>query len=340
VEAPERDARVPDPGVPVVPVALAAGRLGQRRGERRHHPSRWLVRESLQGERRALEEPAQRMVGEGSPLEPPAPDVLRRPDQPVRSLGRLGADQLLAPGQAGEQTLPGAHRSRPANDGAVHLEGDVAAQAHRLPSSARVRGQALLVHERPARLLGRVVERGLADDLDLHLPVDALDGSDEHVVRVARPQRPPGDIRFVIAVRGREHEGVMDHAPSRLRHPRRLEHVGSGDVTPRRRRPEPLRTHAVGARATVEERGEDRRRVEAGKAEPFDRPVGSHQGARMAIGEESVVADAVELWDGGAGAARRGLLRSRHLAPERYRSRSATKPRSAGAVRLDPRSCR
>ena len=60
VEAPERERGVPDPGVAVVPVALPARRLRQRRGGRGDHGAGGRVGEALERQRAALEEGAPR----------------------------------------------------------------------------------------------------------------------------------------------------------------------------------------------------------------------------------------------------------------------------------------
>ena len=64
VEAPQHERGVADPGVAVVPVALPARRLGQRRGGGRHERAGRRVRQPLQRERGALEVGAPRVVGE------------------------------------------------------------------------------------------------------------------------------------------------------------------------------------------------------------------------------------------------------------------------------------
>ena len=85
VEAPERERRVPDPGVAVVPVALAARGLGEGgRGRGDDRPG-GRVGQPLERERAALEVGAPRMVGEVAAVEPVLP-VMGRPGQPP---GRL-----------------------------------------------------------------------------------------------------------------------------------------------------------------------------------------------------------------------------------------------------------
>ena len=54
----QREGRVPDPGEAVVPVALTAGRLRQRRGERGDRGAGGHVGEALDRQRRALDRPA------------------------------------------------------------------------------------------------------------------------------------------------------------------------------------------------------------------------------------------------------------------------------------------
>ena len=117
VQAPEREGRVPDPGVAVVPVALPAGRLGQRGGQRGDHRPGRLVGQPLERQRRALQGPAPGVVRERPPLQPAAPQVdgALRPGR--RRRRRRGAAQLLAPRKAARSSAPrpraSARRGRP-----------------------------------------------------------------------------------------------------------------------------------------------------------------------------------------------------------------------------------
>ena len=65
---------VAHPGVAVVPVALAAGRLRQRRGERGDRGPGRHVGEALDGQRRALDRVAPAVVGQSGPSQPGAPE--------------------------------------------------------------------------------------------------------------------------------------------------------------------------------------------------------------------------------------------------------------------------
>ena len=64
VQGPERERGIAHPRVPVVPVPLSPGRLGQRRGGRRDQGSSRCVGEALQRQRAALQRLPPRVVGE------------------------------------------------------------------------------------------------------------------------------------------------------------------------------------------------------------------------------------------------------------------------------------
>ena len=77
VQAPEHERGVAHPRVAVVPVALAAGRLGQRRRRRRDHRAGRRVGQPLQRQRAALQVRAPRVVGERAVRQPLVPEVRR-----------------------------------------------------------------------------------------------------------------------------------------------------------------------------------------------------------------------------------------------------------------------
>ena len=82
----------------------------------------------------------------------------------------------------------------------------------------------------PLRRRGAVVEHRLADDLDLHLTLDAFDHAHEQVVGV-EVRRRAGVAGAVLVVVPFAHRQRVDHAdPTLRRHPRRLDHVRSRDV--------------------------------------------------------------------------------------------------------------
>ena len=148
-----------------------------------------------------------------------------------------------------------------------------------------------------------VVGARVADDLDLDGAADALEAAAHRLARA--------DVQPV---------GEADGA--RRRGERRLDDVGlrqvaalDGDVADR--------PDAPGAAALrVQQRGEDRRAVEARPAEPVDRPVGRDECRRSAVGEEGVVADR-----GVAG----GVARGSQIAWNRGRERSGEAPHGCSA---------
>ena len=92
VERLQREGRVAHPRVAVVPVALPAGCLGQRRRQRRDGRAGRHVGQPLDRERRALDRLAPAVVGDPRPPEPGAPEARRGGDP------RLGlVDVLRAP---------------------------------------------------------------------------------------------------------------------------------------------------------------------------------------------------------------------------------------------------
>ena len=72
------EGRVAHPGVAVIPVALAARGLGQRRGQRRNRRAGRHVGEALDRQRRALDRLAPAVVGKAGPAEPAPPEASRR----------------------------------------------------------------------------------------------------------------------------------------------------------------------------------------------------------------------------------------------------------------------
>ena len=105
-------------------------------------------------------------------------------------------------------------------------------------------------------------------------------------------------VAVLVAARG-QRQRVVDDEPAGVGHPARLEHVRARDVAARHRGPKAPRPDPEGARPAVEQGGEDARRVEPRQAEPLHRPVRGDQGAGVAVGEEAVVADRVEVGAGG-----------------------------------------
>ena len=183
----------------------------------------------------------------------------------------------------GLQLVPGAHPV------ALDAQGEVGVQADLLVLVAGVRG--VLPVQRPLGGHAPVVEHGLADQLHLHMAVDALDGAHEHVLGVVVGRRPGvrGDLVGMVA---RPHgQRVANDRPAARHLPGRDHHVGAGLVGAGGRMVDAERAEPEHARLAVEQAAEDTGRVEARHAQPVDRPVRRDQRAGVAVGDERVVGD-------------------------------------------------
>ena len=139
VEAPERERRVADPGVAVVPVALPARRLGQRRRRGGDDRAGRRVGQALERERAALQVGPPRVVGEVAAVEPVLP-VVRGPDEPLVGLLEVLRRRVLAPGQRGEDRLAGLDQVAAGHARALDAEVHVGRDAQ-LEVGARARGR-------------------------------------------------------------------------------------------------------------------------------------------------------------------------------------------------------
>ena len=180
MQPPQRERRVAHPAVAVVPVALAAGRLGQRGRQRRDHRARRRVGQALEHERGALQVPAPRVVREGPGGEPLAPEVAGR-WMCGRPRSTCRGPRARGPRERAEAPLALAHRvarvrGAPRSPIRMSLKSRNAVVAVAdVEHVARYRRHAAL--HRAGR--GRSEARR-ADQLDRHLALDALDGAHEH----------------------------------------------------------------------------------------------------------------------------------------------------------------
>ena len=112
--------------------------------------------------------------------------------------------------------------------------------------------------------------------------MNAAGGADEDVMGVEVGGRPRVRRRLgrLAGAPAADDQGITDDQPAGRRHPRRLDDVRARLVAAADRRAVfdgPNRRPPADA---VEHRGEHVRRVEAGRAEPLDRPVGSDRAPR------------------------------------------------------------
>ena len=143
---------VADPGVAVVPVALAARGLGQRGGQRGDRRPGRHVGEALDRQRGALDRLPPAVVDHSRPRQPFAPEPRGRGDPSVGVIDAIRRGEALGPGEravdlvALVQGVPRPHR--------VPLDPElhVRLQPDRLVGAAGIGGVAVLAHQRPLGL--------------------------------------------------------------------------------------------------------------------------------------------------------------------------------------------
>ena len=223
VQPPQGERRVAHPAEAVVPVALAPGRLRQRRGGRRHEGSGGHEREPLQRQRRTLEMDTPGVIRVGAFRQPRAPEAAGALYVFLRLLHRVRASAPLRPGERAEALLAFAHRvaavravalDAHANVAEQPEAGSVAVDVHAAGSLASISCSASSRHAPfspvcttfQLRRRGAVVEHRLAHDLDLHLPLDAFDDAHQQVVGVVvgRRARVAGAVLVVVPRADRE----------------------------------------------------------------------------------------------------------------------------------------
>ena len=239
------------------------------------------------------------MVRDPSTLEPGAPEACRRGDPRVGFVAVLRRHEPVVPRERAEGAVAGLEHMAGAHTVLLDTERQVGLQPDRDPGSGCVGDVSLVPDQGPLGLRSPVVEGGLADELDLDLACEALDGAYEQVIGVVVGGGPRvrSDRVFVPA---RAHgQRVADDDPAVRRPPCRFEHVRSRLVDNRSRMIDPERREAEEAGFSVEQAAENAGRVEAGHAEPVDRPVRGDERAGVAVREKRVLRDRRERRRGG-----------------------------------------
>ena len=291
VQAPQHERRVADPGEPVVPVALPARGLGQRRRRGSHQCPGRGIRQPLQRQRRALQVRPPRVIRKLPVIEPVLP-VMRRPHQPVIRFLIRGGRPVIRPRQRHEQRVALLHQRPPRRPrplkADVHVRGQLQLELDALVDCLRavVVGPGVL----PLGGQAAVVEDRLAVEQHLHLAVHAPDQPQQHVVGVVIGRRPPLLVRTLVLVMPRtDQQHIADDDPAAAGAPARLEHVRPGQVAPRRRHVHIRRRQPKRPRVPVQHRPEHARRVKARQAQPLHIRVGRHQRTGLAIRQEAVL---------------------------------------------------
>ena len=254
VERLQREARVTDPGVAVVPVALPADGLGQRgRGRGDDRPG-GAVGQPLEHPRAELHELLVRAVVDVV-LELPRAPAFDRVVDAAGDLGRRGRLRRIGDGRhagADDDLVRAA-------EGATAFVGLAEERPH----------EAVLG---PRRELHRQLDRA-GDTLNLA----------QQLVRRVEAER-------MAALSLCERERVAQHHRAGPGRERRLEHEGVRQVAALDRVFADGRDRPV-ARVGIEDPAEDRRAVEARQAEPVDRAVRADERGRVAVGEQAVGGD-------------------------------------------------
>ena len=292
VQAPERERGVADPGVAVVPVALAARRLRQRGGGGGDHRAGRRVGEALERERAALQIAAPRVVGELAAVEPVLP-VVGGPDEPAVGVLERARRRVVGPGQRAEHLLALLHQVPRGDARALDAEVEVAHQVQ-LEVVVALDGHVVVVAAGvvPVAAGPAVVERRLAHERELHLAVDAADGAEQDVVGVVVGRRAAMRVRAVVAVVPRaDQQRVADDDPAALGAPAGLEDHRAGQVAAGGRH-----VHARGAEpelagVAVEQRSEHARGVHPRQAHPLDAAARGDERGGLAVRQEGVVGD-------------------------------------------------
>ena len=287
---------VADPRVAVVPVAFAAGRLGQR-GRRRGHdrPGR-RVAQGLERERAALDVGTPGMVGDGRQREPVPPVLLGRRELCHRVV--FGERAVAFPREREPGGLPLLERGASVGAGPEDAEPDAPGEVE--GEIAGTDGDALVapVVVAPLAAGGAVVE--LRDDVGLDFDPAAAARGDAQQRALRHRVAGHAAVAVTAFVGGRrpDDEQVPDDQPPGGRVPRRLEDVGAGDVPALVGDVDAGGPEAEEPGRSVEERTEHTGRIGAGQAEPFHRTVGGHQRADFTVRQERVVGDVRELTHG------------------------------------------
>ena len=276
---------VPNPGVAVVPVPLAALLLGQPGGRRGDQRAGRGVGHQLERHGRAGDHlPPPSLVGR--PGQPRAPEPGGIVGQPLRLLRGHPPRLAAHPLQHHAAGLPLAQRPGPSHPVAVPLDRDARVLDRHPVRCDGIRRQGHAIGLEDAAVLvvldlvrgAAVVEARLEFDGEPHRAPDHPDVPHQ-VMAVGYPA--PGDRHEVVyltdPVRGHE-PGDQDRG---VRQVQLLAHVVVPVGLDREIAP------AVG----VEQRGEHAGGVEPGTAEPVHRPVLRDQRGRLQVADQTVVAD-------------------------------------------------
>ena len=285
------EGRVPHPGEAVIPVALAAGGLGQRGGERGDGGAGWHVGEPLDRQRGALDRLAKAVVGHPRPRDPAPPVTHRGVKSRPGVIDVRRRLQAIGPGERAERLLALREDVARPHPVALDAEGDVGSQPDRQIRPRGIGGESVLADQRPLGRDTAVVEIRLADQLDLDASFEARGDPDQQVVGVVVGGRAGVRGDRVLAAARADRQRLANEDPAGRRVPGGGEDVRARLVGASRRHVDPERAESEAAGLAVEQGSEHARGVEARHAEPVHRSVGCHQRPGVAVGEKCVLSD-------------------------------------------------
>jgi hypothetical protein len=276
---------VPDPGVAVVPVALAAFLLGQPGGRRGDRRAGGRIGHQLECHGRPGDHLAP-AAGIGRAAQPGAPEASGLVGQALGLLGRYQVRRVPHPLQHHAADLARSHRAGPAQALAVFLGLDPEIVDGLPGPGDAVHGQVGAAGTEHHTALGdfdlvrcaAVIEARPQVNPEVHLAPHHVDAAHQPV---PLGRRGPGDRHEVVdlahPIRGHE-PGDQDGGVGEIELPADIV-VAIG--------PDP----AVTALVRVEQGREHAGRVEPGTAEPVDAAVGGHQRGGLQVADQPVVAD-------------------------------------------------
>ena len=323
VEAPERECRVSDPGVAVVPIAFALRGFRQRRGARRQQRSGRRVGQPLQRQRAALQVRPPRVIREVADVDPLPPAFAGRPHLVDGLVVRLGRGMLRKAQCDKDVVALFQPRARP-RLAALQPDAQVGGQPQR---RVRIR---VMVRPRngfpvatgrvlPVRAGPVVIERRLAIHHQLDGAAHAAHGAQHRVFGVpvhryaAMRPRP----RLDVAPRAHHHRVADDH-PAGVGLPGGLQDQAARQVPPAGRDGDAVGAEPEVPGAAIQDGPEHAWRIGPWHAQPFHRSTRGDQAGVLAVGEKGVVGDG-----------RKGVSQTarQRLAPGRSR-RAARRSRS------------
>ena len=226
MQGPQQEGRVADPGVAVVPVALAAGCLRQRGGQRRDGRPCGHIGEALDRQRRALNERPELVVGNERVREPVAPEHRRRFELAKGFLGGAWHSGFVAPGERAKDRLADPQDVASSGPAALDAEQHVGLKPECLIGPADLAPMAVGA-DCPLPGHATVIEGRLAHQVDLDRAGDAGGRAHERVIGIFVRRRSGVRCDGVRSTARPHGQGVTHHEPTGGRLPRRDERVGS-----------------------------------------------------------------------------------------------------------------